>query len=169
MFNNSRSISVTQKIDSSALELWKIISKPGNLNLTHPFCKKNDIIKWNGKGSKDILIDLNGLTYFREFTDWNNQKGYSLLIGRKRGPKSKVIWQINSTNNSVFLTITVYPYLLNNWPKIISWLPFVFYIKPKLENYLNSVIGGINWYLINNKPVPKNYFGIHSWFSKIKP
>ena len=72
-------------------------------------------------------------------------------------------------NNSVFLTITVYPYLLNNWPKIISWLPFVFYIKPKLENYLNSVIGGINWYLINNKPVPKNYFGIHSWFSKIKP
>ena len=81
MFNNSRSISVTQKIDSSALELWKIISKPGNLNLTHPFCKKNDIIKWNGKGSKDILIYLNGLTYFRDFTDWNNQKGYSLLIG----------------------------------------------------------------------------------------
>ena len=69
MFYDSRSISVTKKIDSSAQELWKIISKPGNLNLTHPFCKKNDIIKWYGKGSKDVLIYLNGLTYFREFTD----------------------------------------------------------------------------------------------------
>ena len=167
MFYDSRSISVTKKIDSSAQELWKIISKPGNLNLTHPFCKKNDIIKWDGKGSKDVLIYLNGLTYFREFTDWKNKIGYTLFIGKKRGPKSKVIWEINSTNNSVCLTITVYPYLLKNWPKIISWLPFVFYIKPQLENYLNSVIGGINWYLINNKPVPKNYFGKHSWFSKI--
>ena len=53
MFNNSRSISVTQKIDSSALELWKIISKPGNLNLTHPFCKINDIIKC--KNLPDII------------------------------------------------------------------------------------------------------------------
>ena len=59
------------------------------------FCKKNDIIKWDGKGSKDVLIYLNGLTYFREFTDWNNQKGYSLLIGKKRGPKSKVIWDLS--------------------------------------------------------------------------
>ena len=116
MFYDSRSISVTKKIDSSAQEVWKIISKPGNLNLTHPFCKKNDIIKWDGKGSKDVLIYLNGLTYFREFTDWKNKIGYTLLIGRKRGPKSKVIWEINSTNNSVCLTITVYPYLLKNWP-----------------------------------------------------
>ena len=91
--NKSRSISITQKIDSSAFELWKIISKPGNLNLTHPYCKKNDIIKWNKKGSKDVLIYLNGLTYFREFTDWDNQKGYSLLIGKKRGPKSKTSQQ----------------------------------------------------------------------------
>ena len=117
MFYDSRSISVTKKIDSSAQELWKIISKPGNLNLTHPFCKKNDIIKWDGKGSKDVLIYLNGLTYFREFTDWKNKIGYTLLIGRKRGPKSKVIWEINSTNNSVCLTITVYPYLLKKMAK----------------------------------------------------
>jgi len=35
-----------------------------------------------------------------------------------------------------------------------------------LENYLRSVIGGINWYLINKEPVSKNHFGTHPWFSK---
>ena len=167
MNNNSRSITFTKKIDSSAKDLWKIISKPGNLNFIHPFCKQNDIIEWNKKESKDVLVYLNGLTYFREFTEWHDKKGYSLLIGRKRGHKSKVNWKITTTNNSVYLTITVYPFLLNNWPNLFSYLPFVIYIKPQLKKYLSSVTSGINWYLINNKPVPKNHFGEHSWFSKM--
>ena len=166
MINYFRSVSYTKKIDTSVDELWEIISKPGNLNYVHPYCKKNEIIEWCGEGSKDVLIYLNGLTYFREFTNWDNQVGYSLLIGRKRGPKSKVIWKITSTNNSVFLTITVFPYLLSHWPKFFSWLPFVTYIKPNLENYLRSVVGGINWYLINKEPVSKNHLGKHPWFSK---
>ena len=97
-----------------------LIKSENNLEKFHPYCKKNEIIEWNGEGSKDVLIYLNGLTYFREFTNWDNKVGYSLLIGRKRGPKSKVIWKITSTNNSVFLTITVFPYLLSNWPKFFS-------------------------------------------------
>ena len=166
MNNNSRSISFTKKIDSSAKDLWEIISKPGNLNFIHPFCKQNDIIEWNKKESKDVLVYLNGLTYFREFTEWHDQKGYSLLIGRKRGHKSKVNWEITTSNNSVYLTITVYPFLLNNWPSLFSYLPFVICIKPQMKKYLNSVTSGINWWLVNNKPVPKNHFGKHSWFSK---
>ena len=140
MNNNSRSISFTKKIDSSAKDLWEIISKPGNLNFIHPFCKQNDIIEWNKKESKDVLVYLNGLTYFREFTEWHDQKGYSLLIGRKRGHKSKVNWEITTSNNSVYLTITVYPFLLNNWPSLFSYLPFVIYIKPQMKKYLNSYI-----------------------------
>ena len=41
-----------------------------------------------------------------------------------------------------------------------------FLIKPNLEKYLESVIGGINYYLRTNKIVPKNNFGEHNWFSK---
>ena len=33
-------------------------------------------------------------------------------------------------------------------------------------NDLLAVISGINWYLINQKPVTKNHFGKHIWFSK---
>ena len=166
MNNNSRPVYFTKKIDSSAKDLWGVISKPGNLNFIHPFCKQNDVIEWNKKESKDVIVYLNGLTYFREFTEWHDEKGYSLLIGRKRVLKSKVNWEITTTNNSVYLTITVYPFLLNNWPKLFSYLPFLFYIKPQLKKYLSSVTSGINWYLVNNQPVPKNHFGKHSWFSK---
>ena len=112
------------------------------------------------------MVYLNGLIYFREFIVWDENKGYKLLIGRKRGKKSKVEWNITTQNNSVFLSITVYPYLLNSWPRLISYFPYILFIKPALKKYLSSVIGGINWYLINDKPIPKNHFGKHMWFSK---
>jgi hypothetical protein len=50
-------------------------------------------------------------------------------------------------------------------PKFISYLPYKLYIRPKLKNYLNSVIKGIDWYLKKKENVPRNAFGKHSWFS----
>ena len=61
---NTWPISFKKRINSSAEDLWKIITKPNHLNLVHPFCKSNEVIKWNGKDSKDVLIYLNGLTFF---------------------------------------------------------------------------------------------------------
>ena len=51
------------------------------------------------------------------------------------------------------------------YPKIISFLPYKFYVKPKLRSYLNSVIKGIDWYLRRGEEVPRNRFGKHAWFS----
>jgi hypothetical protein len=154
------------RIDAPIEDLWSLITKPGNLNLFHPFCKSNEVTKWVGVGSKDVLTYLNGMTFFRDFIDWENKKGYTLLIGRKNGQKSKVEWKINSLDNEIFLSITVYPHLLNSFPRFITYLPYSLLIKPKLKKYLNSVISGINWYLVNKRPVPKNHFGKHAWFSK---
>ena len=36
-------------------KILELITEPGNLNKYHPFCKKNEIIKWPGNGSVDIL------------------------------------------------------------------------------------------------------------------
>jgi len=160
------SISYTKKISSSNEELWNLISSPEHLNLVHPFCKSNESIVWDRQNSKDILIYLNGMVYFRDFIEWNEGVGYTLMIGRKRGKKSKVIWKIFNKGNSLFLKITVFPYLLNNWPIVLKILPYFLIISPILKNYLSSVVGGINWYLINKKPVKKNHFGKHIWFSK---
>jgi hypothetical protein len=162
--NNTWPISYKQKIESSAEELWSLIIKPGNLNLVHPFCKSNEIIEWKNNHYNDVLIYLNGLIYFREIIKLDDNKGYTLMIGKKRGKKSKVIWEITSSEKSTYLSITVYPYLLSTWPKIFSFIPYLLVIKPFLQKYLRSVIGGINWYLVNKKPVPKSFWETYMVF-----
>ena len=70
-----------------------------------------------------------------------------------------------STSAQTFLKISVKPYLFENYPKPIYKLLFYLVVRPMLRNYLESVIGGIDWYLINKRPVPRNIFGKHLWFS----
>ena len=108
---------------------------------------------------------MNGLVYIRNFYKWEEKKGYSLFIGAENKQQSKVVWEINSKKNKTFLSITVYPHFLNDYPKLISFIPYKFLIRPKLTSYLNSVIGGINSYMVNKIPVERNMFGKHSWFS----
>ena len=84
---------------------------------------------------------------------------------KKNGEQSYVKWKISSENESIFLSIEVYPYFFKGVPKILSWIPFNIFIRPKLTRYLDSVISGINWYLDNNEKVPPNFFGKHKWFS----
>jgi hypothetical protein len=52
-------------------------------------------------------------------------------------------------------------------PKIISFLPYFFIVKPNMKRYLENVINGLNWHLIHSKPIPKNLFGKHKWFSNM--
>ena len=44
-----------EKINSSVDSLWDLISSPSNLEIFHPFCKSNKIIKWPGEHSIDEL------------------------------------------------------------------------------------------------------------------
>ena len=165
----NQSISVDININCSKKKLWKFISSPGYLNLCHPFCKHNKVIKWDHKKHSDELIYLNGLKYIRNFYKWNEKSGYSLLIGEENNKKSKVIWEIienNKTqNNKTNLKITVFPYFMRKYPKLISDIPYILYIKPRLTKYLESVTQGIKWYIEEKKSVPRNYFGRHPWFS----
>ena len=39
-FKNTWPVSLKMKIESSAENLWSLISKPANLNLIHPFCNQ---------------------------------------------------------------------------------------------------------------------------------
>ena len=155
----------SEKIDASIDQLWNLISSPSNLEIFHPFCKSNSVIKWAEKDSIDKLVYLNGLTYFRKFCEWEIKKGYSLFIGEKNKGQSYVVWKIYEKNSSIFLKISVYPYFMRRFPKIISYLPYKLIVIPALEAYLKSVIGGINYHLNNKKITPKNYFGEHKWFS----
>lgn len=158
----SRSI----KINVPTKKVWEIISKPGILELCHPFCKSNPVENWEGNKSVDYVIYYNGLRYQRIFTDWIDGVGYDLLIGRRNGKKSKVIWRISNTNSSSSeLKITIFPYDISKYSKILRPFIYLFYISPMLGKYLSSVLKGFKYYIIEGKPVQKNQFGTHKWFS----
>lgn len=160
-----QSIQVVKEINATEDELWDVISQPGHLELTHPFSKSHSVTSWPGVESNDVLIYLSGLRYERYFTDWSEGNGYTLQIGGREGKKSKVIWEISSEENKTFLSITIYPHFLANTPRFFSFLPYELLIRPKLTSYLNSVLGGIDYYLVKKESVPKNHFGTHKWFS----
>ena len=151
--------------DYSVENLWEVVSSPNYLNNVHPFCKENSIIKWNHDHHEDKILYLNDKTYIRKFVSWRALKGYDLWIGDNNKDQSFVEWRLEKVGSRSKLTITVYPFLLSTWPRIFSFLPYFLYINIKLKSYLFSVLSGIDWYIKENTPVPKNQFGKHSWFS----
>ena len=156
--------SIIIKIDSQCV--WDVISRQGNLKLCHPFCESNPVDKWEGSKSIDYVNYYNGVKYQRIFTNWIDGQGYDLLIGRKNGEKSKVTWRINKLNNkSCELKITIYPHDIIKYSNIIKPLINSLYVRPMLRKYLSSVLRGFQYYVITGKPVQKNQFGNHKWFS----
>ena len=151
--------------DYSVENLWEVVSSPNYLNNVHPFCKENSIISWNNDHHEDKILYLNEKTYIRKFVSWRALKGYDLWIGDNNKDQSFVEWRLEKVGSRTKLTITVYPFLLSTWPRILSFLPYFLYINIKLKSYLFSVLSGIDWYIKENTPVPKNQFGKHSWFS----
>ena len=151
--------------DCSVESLWEIISSPSYLNNVHPFCKENPTIQWSKDHHEDKIVYLNNRYYIRKFVSWKVLQGYDLWIGSNNKNQSFVEWRLEEVNSGSKLTITVYPFLLSSWPKVFSFLPYFLYINIKLKSYLFSVLSGIEWYMKEKTPVPKNQFGRHSWFS----
>ena len=159
-------VSCSISLKNEKKDVWKAISRHGNLNFFHPFCKNNEVIEVDKNSiKKDFLIYLNGMMFEREFYQWEKMKGYKLMIGKKNGKKSKVIWKISENKNYTSLSIKVFPYKTDKINSLLYPFFFFFYIKPKLKSYLKSVLSGLKFYLYNNQTVVKNQFGKHSWFS----
>ena len=166
-YKNRYFVAKSINLEISREKMWDLISSPGHLNQCHPFCHTNSVIKWSDGSYVDELIYLNGLRYIRHFHQWFPNKGYELLIGEESGPQSYVVWELSSiSSNQCNLQIKVYPYILANWSRILSYIPYNVYIKPRIEKYLISVLSGFEYYIDNKKDVPRNNFGKHSWFSK---
>lgn len=159
-------VSVEKVIAAPAQEVWDAISRPGNLELCHPFCASNPVQIWPGPSSQDEVHYLSGWVYERQFREWTEGVGYDLEIGRGGGGKSLVSWRIIPIDDhGCALRITVCPHALQNVPTVIRWIPYVLWLRPLLRKYLDSVVRGFEWYVIRHEAVPKNAFGTHPWFS----
>ena len=159
-------VAVERVIAAPSQAVWDVISRPGNLELCHPFCASNPVRTWPGADSLDEVQYLSGWTYERRFREWHHGVGYDLEIGRKGGSQSTVSWRISEIDDSnCTLRITVCPHALQELPAVIRWIPHTLWLRPTLRKYLDSVVRGFEWYVLRGTPVPKNAFGTHRWFS----
>ena len=168
---NSRiyDVSHSLQIEVGNEVLWRIISSPGNLNYCHPYCKENNVEKWQGVGSRDSILYYNGLTLKREFTEWNEKKGYELIIGKGKLAAANVLWEINTINNNAStLSIRIKLYsdvILFKHLKIFRPMLTYFFLKPKMSAYITAVLKGFKYFAETAEPVQKNQFGYNSIFS----
>jgi len=159
-------VTFAKSISVSAERLWEAISLPGNLELCHPFCAKNPVDIWPGEASRDEIQYLSGLIFERRFCRWIEGVGYDLEIGKRDGMASFVSWRVlPHSRDEATLQIAVYPYIMQQLPVAIRWLPHNVYLRPLLSSYLSSVVGGFEWYVTRDEAVPRNQFGSHPWFS----
>ena len=159
-------VSNSADFEVSAERLWGAISEPGNLNDSHPFCDSNEVISWENGDRSDRLVYMSGLNYVRRFKTWEEGAGYTLVIGEEGGPQSYVEWDIEPLEDERSrLTITVYPYILDRLPRLLALVPHTFWVRPRLEAYLNSVVSGFRYRLQEGGRVPRDHFGRHPWFS----
>ncbi len=145
-----------------------IIKEPSNLTYFHPFCKRNDAIKWPGHGSIDELEYLNGRILIRDFISWH-ENGYDLNIGPKNKSKIALVnWIVSGNEMSSSLRVRINPKIKYYSPfrnKFLQWLTWNFYIRPMLQNYINNVMNGFEYFINKDELVKPNQFGTHRWFS----
>ena len=161
-----RSLSHDIFLEVPPSEVWSLITQPGHLEKVHPYCKSNEVVKWDLDGCEDILLYSSGRRFVRRIEPWIEGIGYNLWIGEEGGPQSYVEWRIEPTNNGYcHLRIRIYPYLLSRWPSLLAALPFKFWVHRRLMNYLEAVLSGIKFHLKTGKSVPRDQPNSHPWFS----
>jgi hypothetical protein len=77
-----------------------------------------------------------------------------------------VSWRVVALDGDrCVLRITICPFVLQELPTVIRWIPYWLWLRPRLRGYLNSVVRGFEWFVTRGEPVPRNAFGMHPWFS----
>ena len=150
------------EINKQSNIVLNLIKSQNNLEKFHPFCKKNIVIKWDGKNSEDIVIYHSKKKYIRRFYEWN-ENGYKLEIFEDR-KLADIAWIVNEFNSKSIIKIKAKLYLPYKY-KLINTIIFNIYVKFVLKSYLNSVVKGLKYYLETNKTVSNNQFGKHIWYS----
>ena len=152
-------------INAKISKIWDIISSDGHLEKFHPFCKKNEVKVWDNSSHEDSIEYYNGRILYRNFYNWFEGKGFDLTIGDSKGKESHVFWRLSKADVNTLVSITVKPYIYNKGSKLKNFVPYFTFVRPKLANYLYSVLMGLKHHSETDQKVVRDQFGRHSWFS----
>jgi hypothetical protein len=153
-------------IQAPVQEIWKAISGPGQLHKYHPYCRENNVFKWPGVGSRDGVTFHSGLYAERDFMYWREGAGYDLQIGP---PPRKVAW---SSWNIRFieraqseLSITDTPILESHLLETTKKIYLQTYFGKSIEVYLDSLLRGVEHFVITGRAVEPRQFGTHAVYA----
>lgn len=173
-------VTASVRIAAPPADVWAAIAAPGNLGPTHPYVRRNPVERWpgaggagpgaSGVGARDRLEYYSGLRMTREVDAWHDGAdgvlGYDLRIWHSRRAVSSVRWRVTAGGaGRSRLTITVWPYLLDDWPPVARHAGQALGVWPAMRWYLRSVVRGFKWWVETGQPVRRNQFGPHPLFS----
>jgi len=155
-------------VNSGCEEVWSLMTSPGKLENYHPFCRSNEVLKWDAENSVDLIKYYNGKILKRSFYDWNDKCGYRLIINDMRKDIADVRWKIltsDSDTTNLSIEIRILDGALLSYPRIINRILLTFYVLPLLGSYLESVLKGFKYFSETGSSVSKNQFGNNPLFS----
>lgn len=160
-------------VAASTDDLWNAISEAGNLVNIHPFCERNDVVRWDGARSFDHVHYYSGVHYQREFLDWFDGVGYDLVLGPPEARTALVRWRIAESPGSsdsadspgCEFSIKVVALLRDDVPVAQRDRYADKMIRGALPPYLDSVVRGAAHFAETGTPVQRNQFGTHPIYS----
>jgi hypothetical protein len=155
-------VSLARGLSASPAEVWTMISSPGQLDKYHPYCRRNEVIRWPGRGSRDRVIYHSGLAMERDFMSWVDGRGYDLQIGPAPRKTSWISWKIAALGETGSeLSITVTPLLESHLlPATKRYFTETYYGK-SIEVYLDHLLRGADHFLSTGRTVSARHFGTH--------
>lgn len=155
-------VRLSRTIQAPAVDIWNVISKPGQLNKYHPYCRENKVYKWPGAGSRDGVAYYSGLYMERDFLYWREGAGYDLLIGPPPRKSSWISWNILPLGEAQSeLSIMVTPILESHLLESTKQSFVKAYFGRSIEVYLDNLLQGVDQFVMTRQAVEARQFGTH--------
>jgi hypothetical protein len=159
-------VSLARIIQAPAAAVWKVISTPGQLTRYHPYCQENKVYKWPGVGSRDGVLYYSGLYMERDFMCWREGAGFDLQIGPPPRKSAWASWNIRhraeaQSEMSLMVTPILESHLLETTKEIFVQT----YFGMSTEVYLDSLLRGLEQFVMTGQEVEARQFGTHPTFA----
>jgi ribosome-associated toxin RatA of RatAB toxin-antitoxin module len=155
-------VRLARVIQAPAADVWKVISKGGQLNKYHPYCQENKVFRWPGVGSKDAVLYYSGLYFERDFMYWREGEGYDLQIGPPPRKTAWISWNIRPLGDAECeLSLMVTPLLESHLLEAAKKAYVQTYFGKSIEIYLDSLLRGAEYFVMTGKEVRPAQYGTH--------
>ena len=139
-----------------------MMARPGYLEDSHPFCRRNTVRRWPGVGSWDTVHYYNGKSLHRDFVSWVEGSGYTVNVRRDDNTLVAVVEfgvtpQLGGSACTMFTAVR-----LPSRGRLVDLASMVLW-KVKIESevrfYFTAVLKGFEHFLTTGNPVRREQFG----------